>query len=458
MKKWQETVQAQKKYLNDALRGSGQTGTSATEFNYMRNQPPAENPYREREDLEDEDDLTVASNQAAAVAQGRSVFSMSRNASSNSLRSMQTGRMGPPRHAPSEPSNGAFGPQLSLNTNIAPRAASPAEFGSNSYFSPSNDSPISTRSSSQQSMYPFPAASQMANERYIRENNKHQTAPAIGRAPSREGPGPPNSYVVNGHTVTRPSLPAMAASQYSQQPIVTSQNRSRSASTPDVHNPNAPGARRPGNATYPPSENVPVPPIPAHMTQMRAPVNRSQNASPLDVQIPIRSATQSPAMHRERGQRLYQDQSGYEYHGQHMAPTSQPDPRSQMQGHHLDMSPLSGSNVVRPPASDDGIPLPAQLKVKIHFDPHPSHVTIVVPIIIKYRSLIDRIDSKMVKVSTASIAKGTARLRYKDSEDDMITIGSDDDVHVAIEDWAGVHEEQIRDGIVPDFQLYWHQI
>ena len=114
-------------------------------------------------------------------------------------------------------------------------------------------------------------------------------------------------------------------------------------------------------------------------------------------------------------------------------------------------------NGTGPLSSENGIPYPPQLKVTIWFDPHPSHVTIVVPIIIKHRSLIDRIDSKMVKVSPASIAKGTARLRYKDSDGDIVTIRSDEDVHIAIEDWGTANEDQIRDGVTPDFQLYWQQ-
>lgn len=451
MKKWQETVQAQKKYLNEVQRGSGQTGTSATEFSYLKGQPPPENPYREIEEV-DEDDLSSSQN----LGQGKSMFSVSRNASSNSLRSMQTARMAPPRFAPSEQGNGMYAPPLSLNTNIPPGTGSPAEFAGNSYFSPSNDSPVSTRSSSQQSMYSFPAASQMGGERYIREDNKHRTAPAIGRAPSREGPGPSNSYVVNGRTVTRPSLSAMAASQYPQQQLASTQSRSRSASTPDIHNANAPGARRQGNGLYPPTENVPVPPIPAHMAQMRAPINRSQTASPIDIQMPIRSTTQSPALQRDRP-RQYQGQLNYDHQGHRVQPNSDPEALGPLQDSYHEMSMPLGQDVTSPADSDNGIPYPAQLKVKIRFDPYPSHVTIVVPTSIKHRSLIDRIDSKMVKVSTASIAKGTARLRYKDSDGDIVTIRSDEDVHLAIEDWGTENEESIRAGSIPDFQLSWYQ-
>jgi len=439
MKKWQGAVQRQKKILTEVARSSGQTGTSATEFAYLRNQPTIENPYREEDD--DYDDDTQSSQ---SINQSRSHFAESRNASSSSLRSIagQPGRMGPPKFQLHDHVNGVMAPALSLNTNVPSGGPSPSEFPGNSYFSPSNDSPVSTRSSSQQSMYPFPRTHTPGGG-WPYEENKHRTAPAIGRAPSRDGTGPPNSYQLNGRTVTRPSLPVMAPSQYPQQQLAAAQSRLRSVSTPDIHNPNAPGARRQGNG-----ENVPVPPIPAHMAQMRQPIDRSQTSSPVDGQLPIRSANQSPSLQRDRQNRQYQD---YDRHGQRLPPTSDPylDAHTQL-NRNASMSPNQNEQ-------DNGIPYPAQLKVIIWFDPNPSHVTIVVPIIIKHRSLIDRIDSKMVKVSTASIAKGTARLRFKDSDGDMITIRSDEDVHLAIEDWGTAHEGQIREGVVPDFQLYWQQ-
>ncbi len=445
MKRWQETVQRQKKTLTESARGSGQTGTSTTEFSYLRSQPTVENPYREEDDADD--DETQSSQN---MTQAKSHFAVSRNPSSTSLRSIagQPGRVGQPKFPPQEPANGVYVPSLSLNTNVPPGGPSPNEFPGNSYFSPSNDSPVSMRSTSQQSMYAFPRSQTPGGGWTHDEVNKHRTAPAIGRAPSCEGPGPPNSYVINGRTVTRPSLPVMAASQYPQQQLAATQSRLRSASTPDIHNPNAPGARHQGNGQ---AEAVPVPPIPPHMAQMRAPYNRSQTTSPVDGQLPIRSANQCPSLQRDRQMRQYQDQTTYDRQGQRMPPTSDPYMATPTQ--------LSRENSMggSEDGDDGGIPYPTQLKVSIWFDPSPSHVTIVVPIIIKHRSLIDRIDSKMAKVSSASIAKGSARLRYKDSDGDLITIRSDEDVQLSIEDWGTVNEEQIREGVVPDFQLYWQQ-
>ena len=54
MIKWRDTVQAQKKNLCEQARDSGQTGTSATEFNSMRD-VPLQNPYQEDEDMDEEE-------------------------------------------------------------------------------------------------------------------------------------------------------------------------------------------------------------------------------------------------------------------------------------------------------------------------------------------------------------------------------------------------------------------
>ena len=107
--------------------------------------------------------------------------------------------------------------------------------------------------------------------------------------------------------------------------------------------------------------------------------------------------------------------------------------------------------------SPEPVPYASQLKVKVHYEPDPNDtfVTIVVPVVIKYRSLIDRIDSKMERTTTASIAKGTARLRYRDANGDLVRIDNDDDVQMAIEDWSEEHSDKLRKNHMPDFDLYW---
>ena len=453
MIKWRDTVQAQKKSLCEQARNSGQTGTSATEFNYMKDQGLLQNPYQEDDEVEEEE-----MHPSGTIGPAQSSFSVSRNPSSNSLRSTAgPGRMPPPRYPLAEHGNGMYAPSLSVNTNIAPGTASPGEVPGNSYFSPTNESPTSTRSTSQQSFSQF-TRQQTTPVHWPHEENKHRTAPAMSRGPTREGPAQPNSYVVNGRTVTRPSLPVMAASQNPQQQLIQ-QNRLRSASTPDIHNLNGPGARRPGTSHLPPQvENIPMPPIPSHMVQVRAPLNRSQTSSPVDSQLPIRSATQSPSLQRDRAHRQYQEPINYDRQGQRLQPSFESETRDHHQGHYTEEpTQLTPQSTETSTSTNSIIDYPNQLKVRVKFDPEPSHVTIVVPTLIKHRSLTDRIDSKMAKVTTASIAKKTARLRYEDSDGDMIRIETDEDVHLAIEDWVTQNERQILEGPAPDFELHWQQ-
>ncbi len=458
MNTWRDQVQAQKKTLTESARSSGQAGTSETEFLSMKDQRSVKNPYLE--DAEEDD------SQASTLAPGSSTFNMSRNASSNSLRSAGaqingSARGPPPRFPMPEPTVGAaYQPPLSLQTNLPPGSDSPGEFGGNSYFSPGGDSPMSTRSSSQASMYAFP---RQTTPRLSNEDSKHKTAPAMARAPSRDGTRPMNGYTIDGRTVMRPSLPAMAGPQNAQQQLAMTQSRLRSASTPDIQPGNGNGSRRYANGQLQPNlENVPVPPIPSHMAQMRAPIARSQTSSPSNGALPTRHNTQSPMYQRDRMQRQTTDQTSYDHQmQQRLQAIPHAEPRRYQEGTYADAS-LQVMNSSPAPAmagpSDTGINYPTQLKVKIRFDPAPSHVTIVVPIIIKHRSLVDRIDSKMTKISSASISKDTARLRYKDEDGDYITIKTDEDVQIAIDDWGKSNEESIGKLVYPDFELFWQPL
>ncbi|KAL8647843.1 MAG: hypothetical protein Q9226_006263 [Calogaya cf. arnoldii] len=423
MNKWRDQIHEQ----SDILKKASQNGTSDTVFTSTRTQSQPENPYLQIEDVEDEDDATFT-----------------------------------PGMVQSE-----FSPPLSLNTNVPASVDSPGEFPGNSYFSPAADSPSSTRSSSQAGLLPFPRQGTPSSH-WSHEDSKHRTAPATSGPSSREGNGPLNAYQMNGRTVLRPSLPVMPANQASHaaQQLAMAQNRMRSASTPNIHDPAAANANGAASKRYangqlqPTIDNVPVPPIPSHMAQMRAPLNRSQTSSPTNIMPGVRSATQSPMPpHGRPGQHAEQAIYNQTSSSHHRQPGSQGDQRSYNQGGH---GPAPIQVLRSPPmpmhtAPEGQIPYPSQLKVKIWFDPAPSHVTIVVPIVIKHRSLIDRIDSKMVKISSASISKGTARLRYRDMDDDLLTIGSDEDVQLAIEDWGLAHEEYLREGVVSDFELHWEE-
>ncbi|KAI4242491.1 MAG: hypothetical protein LQ352_007228 [Teloschistes flavicans] len=459
MNKWRDQVQFQKQSLSASARSSGQTGTSDTILTSMKNQPQLENPHLQSDDLEDfEDDSTLV------PTNGTSEFNMSRNASSNDLRNANThpGKLSL-RGPPSRFHLAEHALQLSVNTSVPIGAPSPGDFAGNSYFSPTADSPSSTRSSSQAAVFPFPRQGTPNNHW---DDNKHKTAPPISQPSSREGPGPLNAYQMNGRTVLRPSLPVMPANQASQaaQQLAMAQNRMRSASTPNIHDPLAvpgsgAGAKRYANGQVQPTvDNVPVPPIPSHMVPRRAPLNRSQTSSPTNGPPPPRGGTQSPMLPPDRAGQ-HATQPGHNHTSAHRQQPSQSDYRSHAPGGYgpAPITVLRSPPMPPPMTSEDQILYPSQLRVKIWFEPAPSHVTIVVPIVIKHRSLIDRIDSKMVKISSASISKGTARLKYKDNENDYVTIDNDDDVQDAIEDWGGVHERNLRAGILDDFELHWEE-
>ena len=405
----------QKRELTDTDRRSGQRPPADTVFNWQKDQPQPENPYRETE--EDEDDQ---SSQATVVA-SKFTHANSRNASNSSLRTMGTQpsmtRTPHPPYGPTPTSNPYQTPSLSLNTNVPANVPSPGEYPAQSYFSPGGaESPVSTRSSSQASMYGF-SRQQISQQNWPYENGKHRTAPAMSRAPSREGP-PPSHH---------PSLPPTGMNPQQA-------SRLRSASTPD---PNGPGGRRMPSGQ---PESVPVPPIPHNM---RTPINRSNTASPME--LPMRGTMHSPPPQH----------SGYDGQGQRM------NRRPEHEHAHQPMTkPTQFTQAASGPAAllDDESLVPTQLKVKVHFNPYPSHVTIVVPTSIKHRTLIDRIDSKMARVSSASILRGEARLRYRDEDNDFIAIKDDEGVEDAINEWVSIHKQSLRQGgQIDDFELFWQE-
>jgi cell division control protein 24 len=99
-----------------------------------------------------------------------------------------------------------------------------------------------------------------------------------------------------------------------------------------------------------------------------------------------------------------------------------------------DSPPLGNAaqNPLGSPSQD--IPLPTQLKVKVNCD-SGNYVTLVVAFNITYQSLIDRIDAKLNRFTTSSVAKGNLKLRYQDEDGDFVTLESDDDIQIAISEW-----------------------
>lgn len=439
MRKWHKDIDTQRSIQSEE-RSSRHTGTSETEFTYLKNGPKIQNPYQEEYE---EEELVRESN-------AFSEFSMSRNASSTSLRARSaTGGSGgsgplssgrPPRFPmPDQP--------LSLHTQFA-GAISPGERGGNAYFSPVTETP-STRSSSQSTMFSYPR--QPTPSSAWSEDNNRYTAPAMPRTASRDG-SVSNPYFNNGrHVPQRPSLPPLSSSQ--QTPSSGgSPSRMRSASSPDIHNANGAESRRYVNGhTMHTVDNVPVPPIPAHMANMRAPVNRSQNNSPTNNPLSIRTATQSPGVQQQQGQRhmhtstpLHESpyvQSRTDSRS-YQAPTSNPSQTA--------TSPSSVTDSEQEPI------MPSQLKAKVNFD--DNYVTLVIASNIHFRSLTDRVDAKLARFTDRSIGAKSVRLRYRDEDGDFVTIDSDEAVQLAFMEWRDQHQDMLASGQVGEIQLFCQPI
>ncbi|KAH9908189.1 Pleckstrin homology domain-containing protein [Xylariomycetidae sp. FL2044] len=460
MKKWAAGLDVQRKENAPAVTSSPDQATP--DFAWMRNVSNMENPYAQNDDDEDDDDDT--NGQVSSPNVGYSGMStggvMTRNASNTSLRARSTtgestqslagiARGPPPRFPLPQPP----GP-LSVQTQTG--AQSPGPRAGESYFSPTVESPASSRASTASTMiaangqYPFPRTSTPQGG-WEDPTNQRYTAPAMPRAPSRDGASPVNAYGVNGRNPRGPSLPAMATHQQS----LAQQQRSRSYSTPDING--QPNGRRTNSSTPVPA----VPGIPQHLHHDPS-IPRSQNASPR-LDLPIRTNTQSPGVPRgmtpqngHYGGTMSQFPSQPVYSRQNTPATgSAPSPHIP-QPLHIDnrqpVSPPLGTGTHSNPLSSPDLPIPTQLKVKVNCETG-TYVTLVVAFNITYQSLIDRIDAKLARFTNSSIGKGNLKLRYRDEDGDYVTIESDDDIQIAFLEWReGVRN--IYSGGVGEIELF----
>ncbi|KAI9770195.1 MAG: hypothetical protein M1839_003261 [Geoglossum umbratile] len=487
MKKWYNMVDKQNKLFQELERRAGGrvsggtknsdmqfTKNSDVQFAWLKNQGgQIENPYQQAEDADDDDDETLYGLHDNTIYTPQSEFSMSRNASSTSLRSRSaTGDSGPPMAQAnySQGANRMPPPRFPMLNTVQPpppltlltqgqgnSAPSPSDrtVGGNSYFSPIAESPSSSRTSSSSGMYPFPR--QATPNGAFHEDHTRFTAPAMGRTASRDGQSVSPVYQTNSRSIQRPSLPAMAP-QLPQQPMVP-QNRLRSASSPDIHNPS--GQPRRGLPSSHTHQHPPMPPFPHHIAYGASGINRSQNNSPTAPpnMLPIRAATQSPGAQRERlGQQLNHYQSAYAPE-QQILPRSVPPPLrtiTPISTHSLvdrEISPALGSSSS---LAGDQPNAAVQLKVKVTF--LDNYVTLVVSSNIKYQSLANRIDHKLARSTTLSIGSGSLRLRYKDEDGDFVTIHSDDDIQMAIADWREQQNGNMVSPGMAEIQLYCQTI
>jgi cell division control protein 24 len=483
LRKWADQVDSQRRdYRSGRKTSQFATGSaSQTEFVGLTNLQ-MDNPYREDEDEDDDGDYE------SNLVDSQSGFAISRNQSNTSLRSRSAtgdstmGTRVPPRQFPL----GAQAPVLQVRTQPPPMSqpaapSSPNEWIMDSYFSSAAESPISTRSSGQSGMFPFPR--QPMPNGWVPDEHARFTAPAIPRQQSRDGSL--SGYQINArNALQRPSLPPSSASTGA-----LPQNRMRSASSPDFQPPGINPRRmvEPGSQPGVPE----LPPFPSHYAYTPTMLNRGQTTIPQGMMAqsqnaPVRAATASPPTQRLPSRGMASAFPGGALHPPAIPRSTtmqsldraisppQPEMRS--------MTPASLDSTLRPvtPASltggRSGTPamvsmppmpnspqsqatveapsLPTQLKVKVHCPSAGSSMVLVVPSNITYQSLKDRIDAKLQRSTSLSLSSGSVRLKYLDDED-YVSIQSDEDVAIAFETWkeqTGPGSHGV--GVYPEIELY----
>jgi len=442
MKKWAVGLETQRK--ENAPRLSTSPDGIAADFAWTRDHAGGlENPYLQQDDDDDEDYGPATAPAQFPVPSNSTVGSMPRTSSATNLRQRSaTGdsvhslagiaRAPPPRFPlPTPPA------PLSLQT-MGNGAPSPGSRGGDSYFSPIGDSPASSRTSTTSGVFPSGYSFPKTGTQAVWDDVNRYTAPAMPRAPSRDGSSP-NPHAMNARNLRGPSLPVMATHSQS----AAQQQRSRSYSTPDVNAGGMPRQRQQSQGHIPAVPGIPQHLHPAHDGS----IPRSQNGSPRN-DLPIRTSTQSPGAQRERHHQHSGSLGGTMSHfpAQPVYPrqtTPGPPAGSSLRvdsvaANSRTVSPALGTGVAPPPTSNPlaspELPLPTQLKVRVNCD-SGNYVTLVVAFNITYQSLIDRIDAKLARFMNSSISKGMLKLRYRDEDGDFVTIESDDDIQIAFMEW-----------------------
>lgn len=481
MKKWAAGLDQQRKENAPQQAPSAQTDVNFTSLAMMNG---LQNPYYQPDEEDDDESpgptptTSMYAMQLPPQQQQALPGTMPRNASSASLRQRSaTGdstqslvgmaRAPPPRFPVPQPPGA-----LSLQTQMSAGQQSPlARQGPDaaSYFSPTTESPASSRASTTSGYFQAGAGYMLPKSGTPQpggwDDQNRYTAPAMPRAPSRDGPSPANAYGMvgaNGRNPRGPSMPVMASQSGAQAQAQFQQQRSRSYSTPDINGQQMNPRRQNG-------QSVPaVPGIPPHLTHERHDSNipRSNTGSPANV--PIRSATQSPSVQLQRDKA----------YGGTMAqfPTQPAHPRQSTPSNGMNtnsslpppgpppagMAPMApqGRGMTQLPAvggqqlGEVDFPMPTQLKVKVNCD-SGNYVTLVVAFNITYQSLIDRIDAKLNRFTSSSIGKGNLKLRYQDEDGDFVTIESDDDIQIAISEWReGMRNTYAGPGGVGEIELF----
>lgn len=423
-----------------ALQMHGAPRVTSREFMSMQGQNLNENPYRRAEEEQDDVDTntvtsgTSYSNHYPSLSD--SSFGTGLNNAWNNSQTTLRSRAGTGDSSqvltsgtgtapiPMPPPSRTAPPRLPLGSIVAPvfnPDLPPAAQFADSYFSPTEESPLgfSSRTSSSSGMYPFPRQGHFSEGGFPPASMPY-------RAGSRETMNQaPSLATTNLRQAARP-----AYQSGSGVPSTLSTTRNRSVSSPNMN-----------EAQRRTIDNAARPPMPDGATMTTQQYSHSPHPS-----IPRTYSNYSPNVTSGIDERM----------GAASPPVGVPMSYSPVVGGGYPMLPSKSAishfdnaqNTSRfgsPALMSTGTPvmgadsLPAaQLKIKVHAPAANQVLTLVVPANIAYQSLKDRIDAKLQRSTNLSLTdrgqSSTVRLKYLD-EDDLINIGCDEDVQTAFETW-----------------------
>ena len=97
--------------------------------------------------------------------------------------------------------------------------------------------------------------------------------------------------------------------------------------------------------------------------------------------------------------------------------------------------------------------MPSQLKIKVKVPSEGTTMTLVVSSSINYETLRDRIDAKLARATSLSIALGSVRLGYI-LDGDFVSITQDEDVQTAFETWREQQQGHVIPGLMGELELF----
>lgn len=229
-------------------------------------------------------------------------------------------------------------------------------------------------------------------------------------------------------TIVSSSKPSKHSSTNNNSSTTTTPNRNRSASTPSLtHVPTTGATNGKKDSVSSSTNNVPpMPPLPSNVSA--APTNS-------------RIKSESAAVDRSKQQQQQSQQSHINIAtGQREQSTSSFDSNISS-GNRSISSSSSTTTTTTVPSNLNG-----QLKVKLHYI--DDSFLIIVPSSIKYSQLLERIERKIRLCGKQT--PSPLRIKYKDEDDDFVSINSDEDIQMALElsiDYNNINDFKNSNGL-----------